>query len=129
MKRAALALLVVAACDSADQRSPSWAYVHTALLEPACATSGCHGGPTSQAGLDLSTADGAYAVLTGRVCGAPVTPGDPIGNFVRPGHPESSQLIYMLRGQGIAIMPPDVPLPDGEIVVIENWILQGATCD
>jgi hypothetical protein len=26
-------------------------------------------------------------------------------------------------------MPPDVPLPDAEIEVIVNWILDGAECD
>ena len=28
-----------------------------------------------------------------------------------------------------AYMPPDVPLPDVEIELIEQWILAGATCD
>ncbi|MBK9035695.1 MAG: hypothetical protein IPL61_31340 [Myxococcales bacterium] len=127
---AALALaLALAACETADDRPASWAYVHTAVLEPACATAGCHSRATARAAVDLSTSASAYAVLVGRVCGAPVLPGDPIGNFVRPGHPESSRLMYLLRGERTTIMPPDVPLPDGEIAVIERWILEGATCD
>jgi len=124
-----LVLLALAACDDARDRPDNWPYVHTALLEPACATSGCHSGPAAQAGVDLATADGAYTVLTGRVCGAPVLPGDPIGNFVWPGHPESSRLMYLLRGDETTIMPPDLPLPDGEIAVVERWILAGATCE
>lgn len=129
--RAALcaALAAVSACDTADDRPTDWAYVHTAILRPSCATSACHSRLGAQAGLDLSTSDTAYVFLTGRVCGAPELPGDPVGNFVRPGHPESSQLVYMLRGDGIAIMPPDVPLPDVEIAIVERWILEGATCD
>jgi hypothetical protein len=79
--------------------------------------------------VDLSTPDAAYLVLTGRVCGGPEAPGQPVGNFVRPGQPESSELMYLLRGNQITIMPPDVPLPDVEIALIERWILEGATCD
>ena len=32
----------------------------------------------------------------------------------------------MLRGQEIARMPPDQPLPDADIALIEAWILAGA---
>jgi hypothetical protein len=127
------ALLITAAlaigCDTPDDRPARWGYVHTAIVEPACATSACHSKLASQAGIDLSTDDAAYVFLTGRVCGAPALPGDPVGNFVRPGHPESSELMYLLRGEAGAIMPPDVPLPDAEIAIIERWILEGATCD
>ncbi len=99
-------------------------------MRPSCATAGCHSTLSALEGLDLSTADGAYAYLTGRVCGAPEMPGTPVGNFVRPGQPESSRLMYMLRGVGTDdVMPPDVPLPDAEIAIIERWILEGATCD
>jgi hypothetical protein len=129
---AAIATSLVAAspaCDGAGDRPTDWHYVHAALLEPACATAGCHSRTTSQAGVDLSTADGAYTVLTGRICGAEPRPGDPVGNFVRPGHPESSRLMYLLRGDRTTIMPPDAPLPDGEIAVVERWILAGARCD
>lgn len=126
---AVVLIAALAGCDDATDRPTDWAYVHAALLEPSCATAGCHSGPTALAGIDLATADAAYTVLTGRVCGAPPLPGDPIGNFVRPGHPESSRLMYLLRGEQTTIMPPDAPLPDGEIAVIERWILRGATCD
>jgi hypothetical protein len=124
------AVLALAACDGAEDRPSDWNYVHTAILRPSCATAACHSGLSAVGGLDLSTPDSAYAFLTGRVCGAPPQPGDPAGNFVRPGQPESSQLVWMLRGEGTAlVMPPDVPLPDVEIAIIERWILEGATCD
>ncbi len=122
-------IALTAACVDADDRSSDWSYVHTAILRPSCATAACHSQLGSQAGIDLSTPDAAYVFLTGRVCGAPELPGAPAGNFVRPGQPESSQLLYMLRGDSITIMPPDVPLPDAEIEIIEQWILDGATCD
>jgi hypothetical protein len=119
----------VSGCESAADRPADWPYIHAAILEPSCATSGCHSALSAQAALNLSTSDGAYAILTGRVCGAPPLAGDAIGNFVRPGHPESSRLMYLLRGVQTTVMPPDVPLPDAEIAVIERWILEGATCD
>lgn len=131
MSRLALSFLALAAvaCEHVDDRPASWSYVHAGLLEPSCATALCHSASAARAGVDLSTSAAAYAVLTGRVCGAPPLPGEPVGNFVRPGHPESSRLLYLLRGDRTEVMPPDVPLPDGEIAVIERWILEGATCD
>jgi hypothetical protein len=124
-----VAFLSGSACDTADDRPAEWSYVHTAILRPSCATAACHSELGSQAGIDLSTPASAYVFLTGRVCGAPELPGEPEGNFVRPGHPESSELMYLLRGDSITTMPPDVPLPDVEIEIIERWILDGATCD
>ena len=65
------AVLALGACDSAEDRPTDWSYVHTAILRPSCATAACHSSLSAVAGLDLSTRDGAYAILTGRVCGAP----------------------------------------------------------
>lgn len=122
-------LTLSTSCDSADDRAASWTYVHAAILRPSCTSSACHSKLGSRAGVDLSTPDAAYLLLTGRGCDAPGLPGEPPGNFVRPGHPESSKLMYLLRGEGGSIMPPDVPLPDVEIEIVERWILEGATCD
>jgi hypothetical protein len=123
-------LLSVAACtDTADDRPARWAYVHAAIVQPSCATAGCHSKLTALAGVDLSTMEGAYAVLTGRVCGQPVRPSDPPGNFVFPFAPERSKLLYLLRGDAVDVMPPDVPLPEVEIDLVERWILEGATCE
>ncbi len=119
----------LAACDDASDRPADWGYVYAAVIEPSCATALCHSKTAARAAVDLSTSASAYAVLVGRVCGAPPLPGDPIGNFVRPGHPESSRLMYLLRGDRTTVMPPDAPLPDGEIAVIERWILEGASCE
>jgi len=116
-------------CDTAADRPSAWPYVHAAVLRPGCATAACHSKLGSQAGVDLSTPDAAYTLLTGRVCGAPELPGSPAGNLILPGHPESSRLVYLLRGEGGPIMPPDVPLPDAEIEIVEQWILEGASCE
>jgi hypothetical protein len=116
-------------CDAAGDRSAEWSYVHAAIIRPGCTSSNCHSKLGSQAGADLSTPEAAYIVFTGKGCDAPELPGEPPGNFVRPGHPEQSKLMYLLRGVGGTIMPPDSPLPDAEIAIVERWILEGATCD
>lgn len=68
-------------------------------------------------------------MLTGRVCGDDAAePADP-RNFVVPGDPTRSKLMYLLRGEEVRNMPPDVPLPDIDIELIEEWILRGAPCD
>jgi hypothetical protein len=125
----ALALAALAACSTAEDRPSDWGYVYPAIIRPSCATAMCHSKLGSQAGLDLSTSAAAYVAFTGRVCHAPELPGEPEGNLVVPGHPATSQLVHILRGEGGRVMPPDVPLPDAEIEVIVNWILDGAECD
>lgn len=122
-------LLAAASCDDAADRSASFAYIHASIIRPSCTSAACHSKLGSQAGVDLSTPAAAYLLLTGRGCDAPDVAGTPPANFVRPGHPESSELVYLLRGEGGSIMPPDVPLPDVEIEIVERWILEGATCD
>lgn len=125
----ALGFLLIGACDTAADRSTSWSYIHASIVRPSCTSSACHSKLGAQAGVDLSTPDAAYLLFTGRGCDAPDVSGSPAGNFVRPGHPEASKLVYLLRGEGGSIMPPDVPLSDVEIEIIERWILEGATCD
>jgi len=122
-------LLSSASCDSADDRSTSFAYIHASIIRPSCTSSACHSKLGSTAGVDLSTKEAAYLLLVGRGCDAPDVAGTPTGNIVKPGHPEASELVYLLRGEGGSIMPPDVPLPDAEIEIIERWILEGAACD
>ncbi|MBZ0235879.1 MAG: hypothetical protein K8M05_26355 [Deltaproteobacteria bacterium] len=126
---AALAPASHAACVAADERPAAWTYVHAAIIAPSCATAGCHSTLAAAASIDLSSAEGAYTFLTGRICGEPVTPASPPRNYVDPGSPEYSQLVYQLRGVGRPRMPPDVPLPEVEIELVERWIAEGARCD
>ena len=121
-------LALGAGCDTAEDRPAAWPFVYAGIVRPACATAGCHSALAVQASVDLSTSAAAYAVLTGSVCGG-ADVGSAGGNFVVPGHPEASQLMHMLRGDNVARMPPDVPLPDGEIALVERWILEGAPCE
>lgn len=134
--RSWIALLVLAGCLPENKSPPAeWAYLHAAIIEPSCATAGCHSALTAIAGLNLSGREGSYTVLTGHICGEPVPPEAPPRNYVTPGSAEYSQLIYQLRGvdsEGRPIrdlMPPDTPLPDREIELIATWIDEGATCE
>ncbi len=74
----------------------------------------CHGGESAVEGLAL---DSHAGVLKGSGRGAVVVPGQP----------EKSALVGRLRGTIQPHMPFDGdPLPDGEIVLIEEWIRSGA---
>jgi hypothetical protein len=37
--------------------------------------------------------------------------------------------MFLLRGEEVLIMPPDVPLPKAEVELIQRWIQEGATCN
>lgn len=122
-------MVVASGCDDPEDRPASFGYIHTTIIAPSCATSNCHSDLTATAGLRFDTIEGAYAAITGIVCAEETPPGQPPGNLVRPGQPESSQLVHQLRGLERNRMPPDTPLPEADILLIEKWILEGAQCD
>lgn len=124
-----VSVIALGACDGFEERPAAWSYIHAAIISPTCATASCHSNAGSLAGLDLSTRESAYVFLVGRTCDAPPHPGDAPGNFVFPYDPERSRLTYLLRGDETTVMPPDVPLPEVEIALIERWILDGAPCN
>ena len=127
-------------CGS-EVRPADWEYISTVILQPNCATVSCHSRAAAVAGLDLSEPDRAYASLTG----LKVWVVDPNGtegcmrwqnstvvcqrNFrplVTPFNPEQSRLVNMLRARGATRMPPDRPLNEADIQLIEQWIRNGA---
>jgi hypothetical protein len=132
----AIAALAPAGCIDADDRA-QFDYVHGAIIAPSCATSNCHTSlgvsaiGVAEAGLELDDREGAYMVLTGSPCDGEVSPDQPLPerSFVEPGDPEASRVVRMIRGLDTYRMPPDTPLPEGEIQAIEAWILEGALCD
>ena len=127
--RVMVALVVVlglAACQSEDDRPATYTYIQAAILAPHCATIGCHSEYGDVRGYHFDVYDEAYRTLTGAECGAPV-----LGSLVVPGMPGSSFLVAVMRGgNGVKRqMPPDRPLPEKDIELIEQWILEGATCE
>ena len=132
---AAISVLALDGCLPTDEPPARWRYLHTAIIQPGCATAGCHSALTAIAGLNLATSEGAYTILTGHICGEPVRPQDPPRNYVTPFSADYSQLMYQLRGQDSAgrsyrdVMPPDTALPEAEIRLVGRWIDDGAACD
>lgn len=116
-------------CGGTDTRPASWSYIHAAIIQPNCTTAGCHSGLTAKAGLNLENSDQAYQLLTGHDCGGADAGQSAPRNFVNPGNPDDSQLTYLLRGKEVQRMPPDVPLPEPDIELIDKWIQEGAKCN
>ena len=128
-------LAVTVGCQDASDRPARWSYVHAAIIQPACTTAGCHSKHAALGGLDLSDREGAYALLTGHICGEPTRPQDPGRNYVTPYAAAYSTLYYQLQGEDSDgrpvrnVMPPDVPLPEVEVELVARWIDEGALCD
>jgi hypothetical protein len=122
MQRAVfLTAAVLTACGGdVDDRPVRWSYISAAIIAPGCATASCHSAHTATAGLRLEGASESHVLLVGY---------GPEGNYVVPGDPARSKLMYLLRGQDTWRMPPDQPLPEADILLIERWILEGARND
>jgi hypothetical protein len=148
--RTALATCLVAigiggGCSAVDNRPAEWGYISPALFQPNCATTSCHSPAAAVSGLDFSTPDNGYTSLT-RLWIWVVTPGDAgmVGStlcanvnsthvceeklrpLVTPFDPEGSRVVNMLRARDAPRMPPDRPLPEDDIRLVERWILNGA---
>lgn len=120
----------VAGCGGdEDLRDPVWGYISPAIIQPNCATASCHSRGAAVAGLDMSTTKDGYDSLTALHLPARdmPAPGDnKIRPLVSPRNPAESRLINMLRAAGARRMPPDRPLAEADIQLIERWILEGA---
>ena len=111
---AAAALIGCGGAD--DTRPPRWSVISGTIIEPSCATVNCHSKIANRAGVDLHDRATGYADLVMR-------------GFVVPGNPDQSALLYLLRGQGSLRMPPDAPLPEADIALIDEWIRANAPND
>lgn len=96
------------------------------LLQRSCGLArSCHAGDFPQAGLDLSTLDGAFRTAVGR----PATQA-PSMALIAPGKPEQSYVLQKIRNMqqvGTAMPPPpSAPLCEAKLRAIEAWIRDGA---
>ncbi len=126
---AALAALTIAAsagCGGTnyDQTKEKWSFISATIIEPSCATVNCHSAITKQSGLDLSSSEIGYKMLVGTMTDAGTIDGGTY--FVYPDYPQYSLLITRLNAVGSLRMPPDNPLPQADIALIEKWISDGA---
>ena len=136
----AVVLAGAGGCSQTDDRPFVWGYIQPEIFEPSCATSGCHSRGVAVAALDFSDPDRGYASLMDGIAWAP-GPGGPgdgcrqVGPnnlcpsarvLVVPYDPSQSRLVNMLRARGAPRMPPDRPLAEMDIRLVERWILDGA---
>ena len=96
-----------------DDRPADWSVIAATIVEPSCATVNCHSQITHQGGVDLHDRETGYYTLLN-------------GFYVVPGDPGDSAVVSLMHAQGSTRMPPDVPLPEADIELIENWITSGA---
>ena len=96
----ALAVGVAACGDEQDERPASFEYIATAILAPSCGTVSCHSKQTHIKDLEFDSLDGAWAAVN------------------------TADISPLLRGDPFQ-MPPDQPLPEPDIELIERWIAEG----
>jgi hypothetical protein len=107
---------------------PTWFGVQANILQPFCTS--CHGGPSPLAGLSWEVDQYDTIVTNGRL-----STEIPTMREVQPGNPDTSYIVWKLRGQGPAgqaivglRMPASGPpfLDEATIDVIAQWIRAGA---
>jgi len=124
----------------ADDRPADWAYISPVIMQPNCATVSCHSRAAAVAGLDFSDPVRGYTSLTGlkvwvvdphgktgcrNIDGNVVSQRD-FRPLVTPFDPGQSRLVNMLRARSADRMPPDRPLDEADIRLVERWIRNGA---
>jgi hypothetical protein len=120
----AFACVALGACEDVEDRPATWSYIHATIIAPNCTSSNCHTNISQAAGISFDDPDEGYRALAGVDCGSGTA-----NDLVVAGDPELSKLMYLLRGEEVYIMPPDVPLPDTEVELVQRWIEGGALCD
>ena len=140
---ALVATCFVGGCSNVDDRPAAWGYISPAIFQPACATTSCHGPASAVSGLDFSTPDRGYSSLTrlwvwvvssdgglaGEACGTvngTHVCEQKVRPLITPYDPQGSRVVNMLRARDAPRMPPDRPLPEADIRLVERWILNGA---
>jgi len=116
----AAAFAAICGCGSETEDRPAkWSFISAAITEPSCATVNCHSAVAQKAGVDLHNRATGYTSLT--------TKG--FATLADPADPRSAPVLYLMRAQGSIRMPPDVPLPEADILLIQTWISAGAHDD
>jgi hypothetical protein len=104
-------LLWLAACGtSPDERPATVDVIALEILAPTCGQVQCHSSTSKIQGYAFDTIDGAKAALR-----------DLVGVGGR-----KHDLIEVLTDDSADRMPPDSPLADDDLALIEAWIAKGA---
>jgi hypothetical protein len=107
---ALLASVLAAGCGTTDDRPATLEVVSLQILAPTCGTPQCHSTTTRIQGLAFDTLDAARGSL--------------LELGVRGG--QGGELLGVLREDGEERMPPDMPMFDEDVALIEKWIAAGA---
>ena len=116
----AAAVAALFGCGSAtDDRPAKWSFISASITEPSCATVNCHSAVAQKSGVDLHDRATGWTSLTKYGFTTLADPNDPT----------SAPVLYLMRARGSIRMPPDVPLPEADINLIQTWINAGANND
>jgi hypothetical protein len=110
MVRSIFLASLVAACGTDDPRPPTVEVIATEILAPTCGQVQCHSTTTMTSGYAFDT------LATAKVALRQLTSGG--GRFDR--------LISVITATGSSRMPPDSPLDDADIALIQTWVGSGA---
>jgi hypothetical protein len=106
MRSLALCSLLLVACGTDDPRAPTVEVISTEILAPACGAPQCHSTSTLQSGYAFDTLAASKVALVSLKSGT--------GN--------KRSLMEELTSRR---MPPDAPLDDADLTLIETWIADG----
>ncbi len=106
---AALASLAAGCTDATDDRPATREYIVAAILAPSCGRAACHSSAAAAEGFVFDNLKGANRAFA---------------ELVDPGN-TNSRLLTVMR-QSEERMPPDAPMADDDIALIEKWIVGGA---
>jgi hypothetical protein len=128
-----------------DSRPATWSFLSAAIMQPNCASASCHSRPVAAAGLDFSSPLRGFTSLTGLwiwIVDPEGAPGQGCReldgttvcqrehrSLMVPFDPAQSRLIQLMRAGTTPRMPPDRPLAEVDIRLVEHWILDGALAD
>ncbi len=115
-------LAATAACDVTDDRPETLAYITETILAPSCGTAECHSSMVKQKGYAFDSVENAQDAIASLplidVCATPPCAGADANSY----------LLTVITTKDVEgdRMPLDEPLANKDIVLIANWITDGA---
>jgi hypothetical protein len=107
MRSLALCSLLIASCGTDDPRPPTVEVISTEILAPACGAPQCHSTSTYQSGYAFDTLAASKASLV----------------LLKSGTGRGNR--SLMEELTTKKMPPDAPLDDADLTLIETWIGDG----
>jgi hypothetical protein len=113
MKRMLLMVALLPACGTTpDERKPTLEVVTFEVLKPSCGQVQCHSTTTAIRGYAFDTYDASKASLTDMLS----------GRFT----PTNNDLYQVMHDSGDDRMPPDYPLEQQDVDLVDAWLTAGA---